>query len=626
MSIKNVSIKEEKLRAFHLRNLALGNIYGPLTGKASVDKPWLKYSSEEEIEESIVESAIGMKHSIAEGMSNSATKYAHLNSSRYIKSDMTYEKSKEMGDMVAKALVASGVKKGDIVTVCLPCVPEFGYFFYAINKVGAISNWIDFRTGEAELVECLNNVNSKLAVTFDGVCEKVNNSIKKHNDTSENKIEQVIKVSPQDSLPLPIATIMNINDKLHKNNSPIKEIEIPYKEFLKKGQDVLDFDPVKFDADDTAVIVYTGGTTGTPKGVELTNKNFNAVVQGYKNSKIDFNKGDSFLHFLPPWTAYGMVIYYLLYQMGVKCIFIPKLDPATYDKLILRERPTHTTGIPKNLDILLGSKNIKANTDLSFFKTAAVGADTMNINTEMKVNTFLEKHGSCAKVIKGYGATEGNGTIATTSNKINKIGSVGIPFIGNNIGIFDMDNNQELTYGQKGEICYCGDSVMKKYYNNDAETKKVLKMHDDGKVWMHSGDIGYIDNDGFLYVVGRIKRMFVRSGFKLFSSEIENAIGSHYAVKNVAAVGVDDSIEGSVPVVSIVLKDEYNKDGLRNQILEEINDICKYKLFEYYMPLNYRIVDNIPYTKNGKVDFMALKKESQEYLKPNTEKNKINVK
>ena len=178
MSIKNVSIKEEKLRAFHLRNLALGNIYGPLTGKASVDKPWLKYSSEEEIEESIVESAIGMKHSIAEGMSNSATKYAHLNSSRYIKSDMTYEKSKEMGDMVAKALVASGVKKGDIVTVCLPCVPEFGYFFYAINKVGAISNWIDFRTGEAELVECLNNVNSKLAVTFDGVCEKVNNSIK----------------------------------------------------------------------------------------------------------------------------------------------------------------------------------------------------------------------------------------------------------------------------------------------------------------------------------------------------------------------------------------------------------------------------------------------------------------
>ena len=228
----------------------------------------------------------------------------------------------------------------------------------------------------------------------------------------------------------------------------------------------------------------------------------------------------------------------------------------TYDKLILRERPTHTTGIPKNLDILLGSKNIKDNTDLSFFKTAAVGADTMNINTEMKVNTFLEKHGSCAKVIKGYGATEGNGTIATTSNKINKIGSVGIPFIGNNIGIFDMDNNQELTYGQKGEICYCGDSVMKKYYNNDAETKKVLKMHDDGKVWMHSGDIGYIDNDGFLYVVGRIKRMFVRSGFKLFSSEIENAIGSHYAVKNVAAVGVDDSIEGSVPVVSIVLKDE----------------------------------------------------------------------
>ena len=609
--------EEMKKRNLYLKKLANGTLNGPLTGKQSIDKTWLKYYSDESI---LADSKLSI--SIAQGMKQSARDYSDMICMKYIKSKFSYENTNKIGDMVAASLLANGVKPGDKVPVCLPNVPEFGYFLYAINKVGAISVWLDFRTSEEELIECMQNIDSKIAVTFDGVCDKFNNTIKTYNDNNNNKIKKVIKVSPSDSLPFPISSFLNIKEIINKKikgyKSPVANIEEDFNEFLNAGKIVPDFSPYKFDKNATSIIVYTGGTTGTSKGVELTNENLNAVVEGYKHSNIDFKKGDSFLHFLPPWTAYGIVIYYLLYRMGIECILIPKLDPSTYDKLILTEKPNHTTGIPKNLEILINSKLIKQSTNLDFFKTAAVGADTMNINSENQTNEFLNKHNSEAKVIKGYGMTEGCATITTTSNTVNKQGSVGIPFKDNIVSIFDIESGLELTPGNKGEICYTGPSVMKSYYKNETETDAVLKKHDDGKIWMHSGDIGYLDEDGFLYVVGRLKRMFVRSGFKLFSSVIENAVGSHYAVKSCAAVGIPNELEGSIPIISIVIKDEYKYKISEEQIISEINEICSNKLFEYYLPLKYRITDEIPYTKNGKVDFIKLtelSKKSEENIK-----------
>ena len=602
---------DEVKHDLYLRKLAVGEIQGPTTGKASKDKPWLKYYSEDAITSDDITDM-----SIAERMISSAKKFEGQPALKYINSNIKYSDTIKKGMKIAKSLKALGVKKGDFVTVCLPCVPEFGYFLFAINLLGAKSNWIDFRSGRDELVEFMDKINSQVVITFDGVCDKVNSAIKTHNDNSMNKIENVIKVSPADSLPFPLSTALNVKKYLasfSKGNNDIKDLEMDYKKFLKLGKNIKDIKPVKFDKDECAVIVYTGGTTGPGKGVELTNENFNAVINGYEKSSIDFKSGESFLHFLPPWTAYGTVIFYLSYIEGLKCILIPQLDPSTYDKLILKEKPSHTTGIPKNLEILINSDSIKPDTDLSFFKTAAVGADTMNINLEKKSNEFLESHNSEARIIKGYGMTEGCATIATTSNSINKLGSVGIPMIRNNISVFDTESHEELSYGKIGEICFNGASMMKQYYNNVDATNQAIVKHADGTKWFHTGDLGYIDSDGFIYVVDRIKRMFVRSGFKLFSSEIENAVCSHPAVKLCAAVGINNELEGSIPVVNIVLKDDNDMENI-NLIIDEINEICKNKLFEYYFPLNYRVVNEIPYTKNGKVDFMKLKSDSTEFM------------
>lgn len=622
-NIKNLEVNydmlsDEKKHDLYLRKLATGEIQGPPTGKPSQDKPWLKYYSEEAIASDDI-----INLSIAERMISSAKKFEGQNALKYIKSNIKYSDTIKKGMEIAKSLKALGVKKGDYVTVCLPCVPEFGYFLFAINLLGAKSNWLDFRSGRDELVEFMNDMNSQVIITFDGVCDKVNSAIKIHNNTSNNKIEKVVKVSPSDSLPFPLSTALNVKKYLasfSKGSSDIRELEINYNRFLKLGKNISHIEPVKFDKDESAVIVYTGGTTGKGKGVELTNENFNAVVNGYENSSINFKAGESFLHFLPPWTAYGTVIFYLSYIEGLKCILIPQLDPSTYDKLILKERPNHTTGIPKNLEILVNSKFIKCDTDLSFFKTAAVGADTMNINLEKKSNKFLALHNSEANIIKGYGMTEGCATIATTSNSVNKVGSVGIPMIRNNISVFDTESHEELPYGKIGELCFNGVSMMKQYYNNFDATNLAIVRHADGAKWFHTGDLGYIDSDGFIYVVDRIKRMFVRSGFKLFSSEIENAVCSHPAVKLCAAVGVENEFEGSIPIVNIVLKEDTDVENI-NSFIDEINEICKNKLYEYYFPLNYRIVNEIPYTKNGKVDFMKLKSDSSEFMS-----NKVKIK
>lgn len=600
MEINNLTLNEEKLRNLYLRKIALGEIYGPITGKPSEDKIWLSKYSEESIVEDLSNS------SIAQSMRNAASKYGKKISSSFAKVRRTFEDDIKKGDLIANALVSCGVKPGEKVLVSVPCIPEYRYLFYAINKVGAVSVWLDFRTGEDELTEVIGNIdNCKISFTFGGVCERVENAIAKNG----NKIEKCIEINTSETIPeMFISKILEFKE-LRKNKSLIEDRKFSLKKFLNLYDDVNVKKCYKFEPNSTAAIVFTGGTTGKGKGVELTNENFNALVNGYKNTDLDFVQGDDFLQFLPPWTAYGLAIDYVCFLMGLNSKYIPKLDPSTYDKLIIKERPQHTTGIPKNLDILLNSKSIKDNTDLSFFKTAAVGADTMNVSKEKEVNDFFQKHNSSTRVIKGYGMTEGCATVCTTTNKTNKLGSVGIPFVNNIIKIVDPETNEELPYGKIGEICYCGPSLMKKYYKNDYETDRVIETDENGRRWMHSGDLGYIDQEGFLFISGRIKKMFVRSGFKIFTPEIDDIISQHPDVENVVAVGIKDEIEGSIPVVNIMLK----KDCLKSQkeIIDEFNSMCKEKLYDYYFPLQYRFIDEIPYTKNGKVDFVKLTQQTE---------------
>lgn len=633
MEINNLTLNEEKLRNLYLRKIALGEIYGPLTGKPSQDKIWLKYYSEEAIKEDY------NNDSIAQNMVNASIKYAEKKSSTFSKIDRTFAEDIIKGNVLAKALRAYGIKPGDKVTVSVPSIPEYRYLFYAINKVGAVSVWLDFRTGESELEECIKRMDSKLFFIFGGICQKIEDAITKVNEEKPNSIKNVIEINPSDTVPeLFISKILSFKEKVCKKKSTLHDIKINYNDFLSLAEKIDDFECYNFPENATAAIVYTGGTTGSPKGVELTNENFNAVVNGYRNTDLDFAAGDNFLQFLPPWTAYGLVIDYVCFSLGLNSIYIPKLDPSSYDKLIIQNRAQHTTGIPKNIDILVNSRSIKASTDLSFLKTAAVGADTMHASKETNANEFLKHHNCSSQVVKGYGMTEETATICTTTNKKNKIGSVGIPFVKNEIKIIDPDTKEELGYhineeaakkdldhrpdgnlniakeDNIGEICYSGPSLMKGYYNNPEETNSAVEIDQTGKRWMHSGDLGYVDEDGFLYIIGRIKKLVVRSGFKIFTTNIDNIVSQHPEVENVVSVGIPDDVEGSIPVVNVVLQKNCLKD--QKELIAELNALLDKKLADYYFPLTYRFIKSIPYTKNGKVDFVKLTRETIAELKP----------
>lgn len=612
MEIQNLTINEEKLRDLYLRKLALGEIYGPLTGKPSQDKVWLAQYSEQSILSDV------NNESISQSMVNSAIKYQSKISSIFNKIKRSFLRDIEKGDLIAKALKKAGIKPGDKIPVSVPCIPEFRYIYYAINKIGAISVWLDFRAGENEIKEHLESIGDyKACFLFNGVCEKIENILNEIGNKAT-----IIEISPSETIPeIFVSKILEFKEKIARSKKFLQPNKISYKEFISLAINEPNFECYNFPPNSTAVIVYTGGTTGVAKGVELTNENFNAVVNGYENTSIDFSVGDKFLQFLPPWTAYGLVIDYVCFKLGLSSDYIAKLDPDTYDELILKEKPQHTTGIPKNLEILTNSRKIKVNTDLSYFKTAAVGADTMNINKERSTNEFLDLHNSQAQVIKGYGMTEGCATICTTSNQINKLGSVGIPFVKNNIKVICLETGEELSYGEIGEICYTGPSIMKRYFANEEETREMLIIDEKGRKWIKSGDLGYIDKEGFLFIVGRKKRMFIRSGFKIFPLNIENIIGKHPDVESVVVVGIPSELEGCSPVVNIKVKENSRKS--QEEIIDELNELCRKELYEYYFPLRYVFVEAIPYTKNGKVDFMKLTADLTEKQEDSIKKLKL---
>ena len=239
-----------------------------------------------------------------------------------------------------------------------------------------------------------------------------------------------------------------------------------------------------------------------------------------------------------------------------------------------------------------------------------VGGDAMDKKLEVEANEFLRKHGCTSEIVKGYGLTEVCGGVAGTVPENNQIGSVGIPFVHTIISIFDPETGEELTYNEHGEICVTGPNTMLKYYNNDEATKEMLRVHDDGRIWVHTGDLGYMDEMGSLFIIDRIKRMIVRhDGFKIFPSLVEDVILLHPAVESVKVVGIADKEhrQGRLPKAHIVLKEQYRENT--QEIYEEIKKLCEEKLPEYSQPVAYKFRDALLFTGLGKVDYLQLEAE-----------------
>ena len=559
-----------------------------MTGYPSIDRPWLKYYSDEAKKTKIPECTIYdyLWESNREHLDNVALNYFGYK--------IPYRKMFEEINKVAQAFANLGIKENDTIIIAAVTIPEVIYAFYALNQLGAISNMVDPRTSERGIQKYILESKARYILTLDILAEKIQGAIR---DTS---IEKMITVSATNSFVGVRGIIFDIvNTKSHN----VKNV-LPWKKFINNRNKVVE--KSSYRKNKCCVIVHTGGTTGSPKGVMLTDDNLNAMVINAKASEGDYEIGNKFLNIMPPFIAYGLVNgIHMILSCGMENILIPQFNPDKFDKLLIKYHPTHILGVPTHYAKLFESKRLK-NKDLSFLKIVGVGGDSLSVEMEKRIEEYLHMHGANITVATGYGMTEVSAAACGFHKNAYKVGSVGIPFLNTIIRITNIETLEEQSYNEQGEIWISSPTAMLGYDNNEEETKRVVYTDANGVKWIRSGDIGHMDEQGFLYIDGRIKRIIIRhDGFKVFPTQIENVIATCPEVKTCCAIGRADKdhLQGKLPVVYITLSRE-KKDKMK--LKEELNSLCKQMLPEYMQPIDFVFIDKMPLTANGKVDFHEL--------------------
>ena len=558
---------------------------------ASQAKPWLKYYDQKFIDQTLP--ALSAFEYVCQRSKN------HLNDTalEYYGRKFTYADLIVNVKKTAAALRGAGVKKGDIVTVVSIMTPEIIALFYAADMMGATLNLVDPRYSVEGIREYIEEVDSHLLVCLNVVYERCRQAAKRTN------VEKVIVLSPADSLP----PVMAVGYKLTTpDKNKYASNVIRWKQFIKGGEgQSTAAEP--YDPDHACVVVHTGGTTGSPKGVMLTDDCFNGIALQFQAYPKLFHRGQKLMNVMPPFIAYGFACgIHLPLVLGFTVIIIPNLDPAKLGSLVLKHKPEHMFGVPTHYQQLAADPKLR-DKDLSFIINYAAGGDSLSRGAEQTVNDFLAAHGARYPIAKGYGMTEVSSAATVAAGLDNKPGSVGIPMVNTVVAAFEPGTDQELPIGQRGELCISGPCLMKGYYNKPEETAILLRRHPDGRVWAHTGDMGYLDEDGFVYLDSRIKRMIIRhDGFKVFPSMIENVVSRHPAVHQCSVVGCTDKdhTQGRLPFVYIVLKADTT--AKKKQVIRELERMCAEELPEYVQPVAYKFISSMPMTPVGKVDYRQL--------------------
>lgn len=565
-----------------------------LTGYPSIDKPWLKYYTEEAINAKLPECTI--YEYLWENNKDHLNDVALI----YFNRKITYKELFENIDKTAKAFDGLGVKKGDFVTIQSLSLPQVIYMIYALSKIGAVANLIYATSTPAEVTENLNETKSKIYVTIDSIYEKLKTQFK------TPYLTKTIILSGADEM----SSLLKFGYNLKNKASKLTNGELSWKAFLNCG--VNKEAPVNGKNEDLVVMVYTGGTTGKSKGVMLSNYNLNVAALQY--FWFGFERGKTSLASLPPFIAFG-----------VTCSMHMSLAFGIQTVLAICADPTDIVGFIEKNDInyiVFGTMqaekmcmNLSAKKDLSSLICFSIGGDVVTPKLENMVNEFLKQHKAKIKTGQGYAMSETTAATAclkyTPDTVIYKKGSAGIPLVYTNIKIVDTETNEELTYNKDGEICVETPCTMMGYFKNEEETKNILRKHNDGKIWVHTGDIGSVDENGFITISGRIKRMittFENGVFhKVFPKLLEDEYSKNKFVKSIAVVGKTNLEKTNDLIAFVVAENGVDKENLNSELIS----FTKEKFETYEQPSKFVFVEKLPLTTIGKVDYRALEKEAE---------------
>ena len=565
--------------------------------KSKEKSPWLKYYEEEGI-------PVNMDYpdcSMVDMVLQSAEKWPDNTAYVYYGHKVTYKNFVKKIEKAARALKNYGVKEGDRVTICMPNTPEGITMVYAVNMVGAICNMVHPLSSEKELEYYVKVADSKYVLVIDAVFDK----IYRLRDTAQ--LERIIVVRPSDGLGF-------LKKKLY-NTLHVKKVRLPsndnrvvlWEDFIANSYFYQGNYHEERGGEDPAVIMYSGGTTGAPKAVLLSNLNINAESLCDATMIRQVTPGATVLSILPLFHCFGLgVCIHTPLCKGMGCILIPAFSHKQFAEIIKKNAPNFIVGVPTLFEALVNTKLKKE--DLKSVTAVICGGDALNQTLRNKVNDFLMAHGSSAKIRVGYGLTEGSGAVCLSPENTFADGIIGVPFPDTDFKIIQNDTFKELPVGKEGEICISGPLVMMGYLNNDAETAQTIRVHDDGKVWLHTGDIGYLGEDGLIYFAQRLKRIIISSGYNIYPTHLESIINSHEAVLTSTVIGIDHHYKGQVPKAFIVLKPGY-KAG--KKLEREIRELLERNVPIYALPVAYEFRDKLPQTKIGKVAFRELEKEEK---------------
>ncbi len=515
-------------------------------------------------------------------------------------------------DEAADKFLTLGVKKFDIVTILSGNVPEALYAFYALNKIGAVANMLHPLLSQNEIKDALNRYDTKYVVALDTTLK----TLKKIVD--DTKVERVIVISPDDSMNIFMKLIYRFSTIKTKFKMPLdKNLYISWKKFLKLKREDIYYDKTP-QKDDPALILQSGGTTGTPKGIVLSNGNINASTVAALNAYPDLCEDDRILGIMPIFHGFGLEVSINdAFCCGAEVILIPLFKASKFHKLLIKHNPTVLVGVPTLFEALTKNKEME-DVDLSALKYVIGGGDTLNKQRVEEINEFLHKHGARTNMIQGYGLTEAVAAVSVDLRDLSNPGTIGIPWPGIYVGIFKPNTEERVDYNEDGEICVCGPTVMLGYYNNEGETNLALRHHRDGNVWLHTGDIGSMDEDGFITYKQRLKRMIVSSGYNVYPSQIEEVLEKHEAIDGVSVIGIPHPYKVEVPKAFVVLKKGYK---LNDELKEDLIKHCRKSLAAYSIPKEFEQLDRLPKTMIGKVDFKKLKEDSVKEMKIKHGKN-----
>ena len=517
----------------------------------------------------------------------------------YFNNLVTYRKLLENVDICAKSLLEYGITKGDIVSIIMPNTPEAITLVYALNKVGAIANMIHPLSSSNEIMDMVLESKSKIVLIVDLLWSKIENKLAKNYDGD------IVIASVSNSMDKVTAFGYKFTQGRKVPKIKYDERIIPWKEFFnigKRSDKEVDYKCIDKDA---AVILHSGGTTGTPKGILLSNLNVNSVAMEETTVCGVITTRTTILAIMPIFHGFGLITsIHIPFINAATAIILPQLNPKKFASIVKKNRPSIIGGVPSLYETFINDKCLRK-ADLSFLDCAMCGGDYLTSALKAKVDSFFSAHNAKCKLRAAYGMTECGSGVIMMPDDTDVVDGVGIPVPDCKVMIVSPNTQVEVPTGTIGEICLQAKSVMMGYLNNPKETASMLQTHQDNKVWLHTGDLGYINDRGYVFYTQRLKRMIISNGYNIYPSQIEKVIERHKDVVSCTVVGVSHPLKVQVPKAFVVIKET---TPVTLKLKNEIKKLCEENIAHYAIPASFVYKKSLPTTKMGKVDYQKLEK------------------